>query len=237
MHYRLGVVLVCLSTLLLARENPFTSAINPSDIGKATLIKEEKVEFDTAKITLPSSARILKSASVAFQNLDGSISEEIIAINKEVDWHYPLVLHSQKPIVVEKPIDIVAEKAPSEASKKELKKEDIQTIKQDNISIKSLSRVVLNESIELEIEENSIKIYTKDKKIRDFIVSKPYKIVIDFEKKGSSFTTKTAAFSKAPWVSASLGNHDGFYRIAIVLDGQYRYGISSIENGYLIGLK
>lgn len=238
MHYRLGLVLICLSSLLLARENPFSSAINPADIGKATLKKEEKIEFDTGKISLPSSARILKSASVTFQNLDGSISEEIIAINKEVNWHYPLILSSQKPQMVEKPSEVVTEKTPSEVPKNNMIKEERKTEKKEEvIAIKSFSNVVLNENIELEIEEKSIRIYTKDKKIRDFIVSNPYKIVIDFEKKEGSFTTKTAAFSKAPFVSATLGNHEGFYRIAIVLDGQYRYSISSMEKGYVIGLK
>ena len=238
MHYRLGLVLVCLSTLLLARENPFSSSLSPANIGKATLIKEEKIEFDTAKITLPSSARILKSASVTFQNLDGSISEEIIAINKEINWHYPLNLSSQKPQMIESPSEVMSEKTPLEVSKSDTRKEEHKTEKKEEaIAIKSFSNVVLNDNIELEIAEKNIKIYTKYKKIRDFIVSNPYKIVVDFEKKEGSFTTKTAAFSKAPFISAALGNHDGFYRIAIVLDGQYRYEIKSIEKGYLISLK
>lgn len=40
-------------------------------------------------------ARILKSASITFQNIDGSISEDIIAGDQNVDWHYPLVLSSK----------------------------------------------------------------------------------------------------------------------------------------------
>lgn len=238
MHYRVGLWLCCLCSLVFARENPFASALSPSNVGKATIVTEEKIAFESAKITLPSSARILKSASVTFQNLDGSISEEIIAINKEVDWHYPLFLGSQKPTLVEKIPELPQQNDTKLSEQKESLKEENKSVqKESNMAIKSLSQVVLNESIELEIEEKSVNIYTKDKKMRDFIVSNPYKIVLDFEKKGSSFTTKTAAFSKPPFVSATLGNHDGFYRIAIVLDGQYRYEIQEIAKGYQIRLK
>jgi hypothetical protein len=40
-----------------------------------------------------------------------------------------------------------------------------------------------------------------------------------------------------PFVLATMGDHDGFYRIAILLDGQYRYDIAKITEGYKINLK
>ena len=66
MRFAIGLLpLFCLS-LLYARENPFSLALDPLDAGKTTQIQEERVEFNSTKITLPSSARILKSASVTF---------------------------------------------------------------------------------------------------------------------------------------------------------------------------
>ena len=44
-------------------------------------------------------------------------------------------------------------------------------------------------------------------------------------------------FKKASFVSATLGTHDGFYRIAILLDGHYRYDLQPFNGGYIIKLK
>lgn len=244
MNYRVGLLLCGMLSFAVARENPFAVAMDPSLVGRTTHIKEERVEFNSTKITLPSSARILKSASVTFQNIDGSISEEIVGIEQDVDWHHPLILSTQKPQRLQEPTPInessaVLPKTPVQTSKKgEIKKEDNPSMTpQADVAVKSFSRVVLSDGIELEINNNSIMIYTKEKKVRDFIVSNPYKIVVDFSKEKSSFVTKFAEFSKAPFISAALGNHDGFYRIAITLDGHYRYDIKPIDGGYFISLK
>jgi len=83
---------------------------------------------------------------------------------------------------------------------------------------------------------NEISIFTKESKIRDFLIADPYKVVVDF-KKESSFGTKTLNLATPPFVSATLGNHEGFYRIAILLDGHYRYDILPFNGGYIIKLK
>lgn len=241
MNYRVGLLLCGMFSFALARENPFAVAMDPAQVGKTTHIKEERVEFNSTKITLPSSARILKSASVTFQNIDGSISEEIVGIEQDVDWHHPLILSTQKPQRLQEATTNNEQPplAKVQTSKKgDVKKEDKPSMApQADVAVKSFSRVVLSDGIELEIINNSVMIYTKEKKIRDFIVSNPYKIVIDFSKEKSSFVTKLAEFSKAPFVSAVLGNHEGFYRIAITLDGHYRYDIKPVEGGYLVALK
>lgn len=236
MYYRVAWLLCSMLSLTLARENPFATAMDPSSVGKTTHIKEQRNEFNSTQISLPSSARILKSASVTFQNLDGSISEEIVAIEQDVDWHYPLVLLPQKSKPQEASTQVSTTQTPKMEPKKEVSTPTPE-VANKGIVVKSLSRVVLNEAIEFEISDNRMMIYTKDKKIRDFLISQPYKVVVDFAKSQGSFTTKTAEFSKAPFVSATLGNHDGFYRIAIVLDGHYRYDITPVDEGYVIALK
>jgi hypothetical protein len=233
MRYAIGLLpLLCLS-FLHARENPFSLALDPLDAGRATHVKEEKAEFNSTKITLPSSARILKSASVTFQNLDGSISEEIIAINQDVNWHYPLILLTDKPKSFEPTLVEMMDAKKAQSQK-------IEQIKMPKLekSTQITKNTTLAEGVSVEvIDAKTIHIYSSDKKARDFLVTSPYKVVVDFLKEKSVFSTKTLELSKAPFVSITLGNHDGFYRLAILLDGHYRYDIMPIEKGYAVTLK
>lgn len=219
-----------------ARENPFETTESSLTSGKTTQIKENKTEFESAKITLPSSARILKSVSVAFQNLDGSISEEIVSIEQNINWREPLILS--------KKVDENKAKTPTVLSnallgtKKIEPKKDIQEIPLPaNMLPQNKDKTInLTDSISLVIIKNEIKIMTKDTKIRDFLVSEPYKVVIDF-KKNSAYSTKTVLLESLPFISATLGNHDDFYRIVILLDGHYRYDLQSVDGGYSVKLK
>lgn len=233
MRYAIGLLpLLCLS-FLYARENPFSLALDPLDAGKATHVKEERAEFNSTKITLPSSARILKSASVTFQNLDGSISEEIVAINQDVNWHYPLILIADKPKSFEPTLVEMMDAKKAQSQK-------IEQIKMPKLekSTQIMKNTTLAEGVSIEvIDAKTIHIYSSDKKARDFLVSSPFKVVVDFLKEKSVFSTKTLELSKAPFVSVTLGNHDGFYRLAILLDGHYRYDIMPIEKGYAVTLK
>ena len=229
-----------LAVILEARENPFETNMSPQEVGRTTQIKEERTDFSNATLTLPSSARILKSASVTFQNLDGSISEEVIAIEKNVDWHLPLLLTSQKsdantstPIL--HPVTIADSKKVVEKKASTSKEEKVLTQSTTNSNTGG-STFKLAEDLSFFINHTEITIFTKDSKVRDFLITEPYKVVIDF-KKGSSYMTKTLEFQKAPFVSATLGDHDGFYRIAILLDGHYRYDIQAFNGGYIIKLK
>lgn len=219
-----------------ARENPFETTASALASGKTTHIKENKIDFESAKITLPSSARVLKSVSVTFQNLDGSISEEIVSIEQNVNWHEPLIL-SKKSDENKTKTPAVLSNALLGTKKVEDKKSIQEIPLPSNILPVAKNKTInLTDNISFEIVKNEIKIMTKDSKIRDFLVLEPYKVVIDF-KKDSSYPTKTVSLESLPFVSATLGNHDGFYRIVILLDGHYRYDIVNIDNGYLVKLK
>jgi len=239
MRFYAGLVVCCVISLGFARENPFSMAMDPLEVGRTTQIKENSVEFNSTKFTLPSSARILKSASIVFQNIDGSISEEIVAIDQNVDWHYPLVLSSHKPEAPKpaEPLPLV-----SALKNPDLKKASNDTPKPtpppESLTLpKEVSTKMLFDNIGVSVDQKTITIYTKDMKVRDFLISNPYKVVVDFKKERDTFATKSVEFSKPPFVSATLGDHDGFYRIAIVLDGHYRYDIAPIQGGYTITLK
>lgn len=230
-----------LAMVLEARENPFETSMSPQSVGQTTQIKDERTDFTHTTITLPSSARILKSASVTFQNLDGSISEEIVAVEQNVDWHQPLVLSTQKPqntlpppaITEAKKVVVEKKATPPLPINKE---EDKPVISQNSVKSDADSTFKLTDDLSFFVNQNEITIFTKDPKVRDFLIADPYKVVVDF-KKVSTYGTKTLEFKKAPFVSATLGTHDGFYRIAILLDGHYRYDIQAFNGGYIIKLK
>ncbi|MBN1839397.1 MAG: AMIN domain-containing protein [Campylobacterales bacterium] len=219
-----------------ARENPFETTNAPEVVGKTTQIEEKRIDFKSTSITLPSSARILKSVTLTFQNLDGSIEEEHQNIDQNIDWHHPLLLSPQG---VEKstppPAAPIAPVPP--LTKKNIEGKELKSVpSMPSVKTKSEERVKLAEGIFLFAEGNEIKIFTKDLKIRDFLIADPYKIVLDF-KRTHSFATKTVDLKKNPFVLVTLGEHKDFYRIAILLDGHYRYDLQTFEGGYSIKLK
>jgi len=231
------VVLCCLVNFAFARENPFSISLDPTHTGRTTHVKDQRVDFNGTQFTFPSSARILKSVSIVFQNLDGSISEEILAVDQKIDWHYPLFIYTQKPEAVKQ-----SETLPESLAKEpEVKKsETIPTIKMPEVKAQAEEKVeskMLGEGVGVEVVNKSIMIYTKDVKVRDFLITKPFKVVVDFQSSKEAFSTKSVDFTKPPFLSATLGNHEGFYRVAIVLDGHYRYDIARVDGGYSITLK
>ena len=230
-----------LAVILEARENPFETSMSPENVGKTTQVKDEITNFTSTTLSLPSSARILKSASVTFQNLDGSISEEVVAVDQNIDWHSPLILSTQS--IEAKPIALLVT-APQ--TQKAVEKKEVVSAPplKDEMVVKSAiptnvaagNTFKFNDDLSFFINQNEITIFTKDTKIRDFLIADPYKIVIDL-KKENGYGTKILEFQKAPYVSATLGSHDGFYRIAILLDGHYRYDLQAFNGGYIIKVK
>ncbi len=237
MRVYLFCLLCCFTSLVLARENPFSIALDPMDTGRTTHVKDTRVDFNGTQFTFPSSARILKSVSIVFQNLDGSISEEILAVDQTIDWHNPLLIYAKKPEIPTKSETLPESLAKEPEAKKS---ETIPTISMPKVIAQVEEKPeskMLGEGVGVEVVDNRIMIYTKDVKVRDFLINKPFKVVVDFQSSKEAFSTKSVDFSKPPFVSATLGNHEGFYRMAIVLDGHYRYDIARVDGGYSITLK
>lgn len=81
------------------------------------------------------------------------------------------------------------------------------------------------------INKNTLKIKTKHKLLRDFTLASPMRLILDFEnKKGvpqkSKFTTKLPIVTEG-----TLQNHLDFYRVSLVLDGQYNYTLKNTQEG------
>lgn len=204
---------------LEARENPFF----PSDGERDILITSNK-ESDTqplkrAAITLPSQARVLQKVTIEFKNLDGSIESKSIELSNAVDWHIPIFI-TQSYTQQESPAKI---EAVSNTQKSVTKKESYQNI----ASIKHLS---------LYSSQKSLKLLTKDEALRNFLLVNPHRLVVDF-KRDSNMKSYVKKIPNSIFKEVRIGNHDGYYRAVIELDGLYRYDFKKISEGYLIELR
>lgn len=151
-------VFLLLSISLIARENPFMELNSSKSIGQSTLIKDTREYFSQITTKLPSTARILNTLTLNYQNLDGSIENKSIEVDKKIDWHDELILKKVNNTNIQR-------------SSKET------PIKIDFKDIVSFS-----------ITDKEIYVKTNDTKLRDFLVENPYKIVLDFQKKVSFYT-------------------------------------------------
>lgn len=209
------IVLFLATITLMARENPFEAIDTTKTIGQATYKKDTRKNFINARIKLPSSARILKKLELSFQNLDGSIETKSVDVNRKIDWHDELILKKVNDIDEEM-------RVPLEVTQKE--------------KIKKKTEINFKNTLVFSIDGKDLHVKTQDRKIRDFMVTDPNKIVLDFSKE-LSFYTKVYKLKTTNYKSITIGKHDGYYRVAIELDGKYLYTIQKVKDGYLISLR
>ncbi len=89
------------------------------------------------------------------------------------------------------------------------KKSELELLKTHFVKISSTQKV--------------IKISTRDKIIRNFMLTNPHRIVCDI-KKAINMRSLEKSISKHSIVKKiRIGNHKGYYRIVIELDGHYKY--------------
>jgi len=85
------------------------------------------------------------------------------------------------------------------------------------------------------ISKDKVLIETKDKLLREFVLIKPFRYVLDFEgnKNFLGYKRVTKTFIK----KINVGNHNNFYRIVLYLDGVYKPKIKQVKKGYQIDFK
>ncbi len=186
---------------LYGRDNPFF----PSDPNEKQMATTNKIEtlkpFTTQQISLPNSARAIKSIIIKYQNLDSTISTEELEVNNAIDWHRPLILS--------------------------------QTAADEKNYSKAKETVLDGGFIKFIPSGNSLSIKTDDRLIRNFMLTVPYRIVMDFSR-DTSFRPKDFIIDKNPYKKIRMGNHDKYYRVVIELDGQYKYKLQANEKDYQI---
>jgi hypothetical protein len=199
-----------LSLLLLiplnARENPFFPSSGELDIPMTSNQVETIPPLKRVAISLPSTARTIESVTIKYKNLDGSLVDKTLSLKNSVDWHLPLFI-SQNIALNDTKVSIEKEK---------YKK------------ITGLKFISLYEG------KRSLKIKTKDKMLRNFLLTKPHRIVCDFERKIEIRNYKVDIKDENSVITkVRFGNHDGYYRVVIELDGYYSYTTKNTKNGYL----
>lgn len=206
---------LCVTTLLLlsldARENPFFPAKGEKDIPYTTNLTQTIEPFKRSSITLPSSARIIKKVTIEYENLDATVESRSIELKNRVDWHLPIFISQ---------------------SYSEIEKDKVKVQKKENGEFKEIAAIKYVKFFE---SSKTLKLVTKDTIIRDFLLIKPHRIVLDFKKdetiKSYSKENKNSRFTKI-----RVGNHKGYYRTVIELDGLYRYKMQKTADGYILSL-
>ncbi len=204
-------IAIFLLSTLHARENPFFPTKGENDIPYTSNSVKMAPLLKQASITLPSSARAIKKVTIEYENLDASIDKRSIELDNRVDWHLPIFIsqnYSQTKSV----------KKSKKKQKKRYKK---------IASIKHVSFYYLNKSL---------KVITRDKIIRNFLLVKPHRIVLDF-KRDTNLKSYTKKNPKSIFSKIRVGNHSGYYRAVVELDGLYRYSMKKVSNGYIIRVR
>ena len=206
---KLLVICLVFISSLNARQNPFFPSNNETDISYTTN-KVSKIEpLKRATLTLPSTARTLESVTITYKNLDGSIVSKKEVLGNSVDWHLPIFV-SQNIGDDEKKLNTKTVSKKSEPLRK----------------IASLS------FISLYANKKQFNLITKDKMLRNFLLTKPHRIVCDFKRDINIRSYKKKIDTKSIIKKIKIGNHKGYYRVVIELDGLYRYKKIPMKDGY-----
>lgn len=215
------IAIFLLLSALEARENPFFPSDGEKEIPYTSNEKKPLPNLKRATITLPSKARILESVTVKYKNLDGSIESKTVDIENTIDWHLPLFI-SQSYYAEN-------EKTPTKDIEKVKKSEEPRKVEANG-------KVASIEYADFYISGKSFKITTKDKLIRNFLMAKPHRIVLDFQR-DATIKPYTKVNPNNIFSKIRVGNHSGYYRVVIELDGYYRYSLTDLADGCLIKLK
>ncbi|SQE25158.1 periplasmic protein [Campylobacter jejuni subsp. doylei] len=206
-------------SLLYADENPFKADQNITLIAPPEFQKEE-VKFN-------SSARILKSVTFNYINLDGSEDKIDLDVDKSIDWHDTYTISRLKSPDPSKVLDVSVTIPEKNSSKQE-------SNSAANVEI-PLQVAKIYDFISYAVHKNKIKLNTSDEMITDFSVGNPSKIVIDFRSNLIS-PTKNIRLSNSIFKRIDFGSHQGYYRLVIYLDGVYNYNIQKDATGYMVNL-
>lgn len=207
------ISIFCLS--LYARENPFFNTESEA----MPVTSNEKVSLSPLKqasISLPSTARVLESVTIKYKNLDGSQQTKNISLNNAIDWHLPLFISQSYQNL----------------------DENLETPKTTNrIKNKTIYKKLLHlKFISFDENAKTLKVTTKDKMIRNFLLVKPHRIVFDFKRDIDIRSYIKNSPKASIFTKIRIGNHRGYYRVVVELDGYYTYKLHHTNNQYIFKL-
>lgn len=250
------MIRILLITLFLlintqARENPFFPMEGEKDIPYTSNLNKKTPKLKRATITLPSQARVIKKVTIEYENLDASQETKSIELDNTVDWHLPIFISqsyteqpTERPIVKKRIVkkatvkkstvkkSISKKSPPKKVIAKETSTEKL-VEKKTTGKYKNIAQI---EYAKFFAFEKNLEIVTNDELLRDFLLVQPHRIVMDF-KRESSMKTYLQNVKNSIFTKIRIGNHDGYYRVVVELDGYYRYKLKKLSSGCLITLQ
>jgi len=215
---KLFLLLLSLPIIILARENPFFPVENEQEIPLTSNQIKEPPLLKRATVTLPSTARTIEGVTIKYKNLDGSIAKKRIRLQNKIDWHLPIFISQDYGSSPEMP-QVIKKKIKKKIVKKEIFNE-----------VGSLG------FIKFYVSGKKLKVVTKDKILRNFLLVKPHRIVCDFKRETDIRSFVKDLGSKSVFTKIKVGTHSGYYRVVIELDGYYKYELDKIPEGYMFTL-
>ncbi|DAB30517.1 MAG TPA: AMIN domain-containing protein [Sulfurimonas sp. UBA12504] len=216
------IAIFLLLSALVARENPFFPTEGEKELPFTSNDVKNLPALQRASISLPSKARVLESVSVKYKNLDGSTESKTIEVENTIDWHLPIFVTQSYP----------------SSNTQEIKSEKREEVKQAK-EIKNkqgLEKIASIAYADFYTSGKSLQVNTKDELMRNFLLSHPHRIVLDF-KRDANIKAYTKEISQNIFSKIRVGNHSGYYRVVIELDGYYRYTLANTNTGYTITLR
>ncbi len=204
--------------ILDARENPFFPSKGEKDIPYTSNQVKQAEPLKRSSITLPSSARVIKKVTIEYENLDASVEKKSIDLDNSIDWHLPIFVSQSYS------------ESDTEMQNKEEKKSPVKSKK---IKYKEIASVKYAKFLS---SQKTLKVITNDKIIRNFLLVNPHRIVIDF-KRDTSIRSYIKENKNGVFCKVRVGNHSGYYRAVIELDGQYKYNMQKTSDGYIFTLR
>lgn len=208
---KIFTILLFLMLVLDARENPFFPSSGEADIPMSSNQLKVTPSLKRVSLTLPSTVRTIESVTIKYKNLDGSIVDRVEEVQKSIDWHLPIFISQNY----------------GDSSSREVKKSVKKKRETKYVKLSSLKFISLYE------RTKELKIVTKDEMLRNFLLVKPHRIVCDFKRDIDIRSYEKAIAKKGVITRVKVGNHNGFYRLVVELDGHYRYSVKDIKGGYL----
>ena len=215
-------VALLLLTSLGARENPFFPSSGEKDIPLTSNIKSDLTPLKRATLSLPSTARVIEGVTVNYRSLDGSRHTQSIELDNSVDWHLPI---------------FISQSYTNEEQKVTVPKKKITKAKKPAKKASSYKKIAGIKLISFYSKDKKLKLITKDTIIRNFLLVQPHRIVCDFKRDTNIKSYVKEMEKNSLFTKIRVGNHKGYYRVVIELDGHYRYTTKDIKDGYLFELK
>lgn len=207
---RVLLIMFLLFTMSDARENPFFPAQGEKDTPYTSNEDRSLSPLKRAAISLPDHARVIQKVTIEYKSLDGSVQSKSIDLENSVDWHLPIFISQSYTAEIPQ-------------SKRVAKK-------------RSFKKIASFKYGAFYSSDKTLKIITKDKIIRDFLLVNPHRIVADF-KRDTSLKTYSKENENGIFTKIRVGNHAGYYRVVVELDGHYRYKKKKTSDGYIFTLQ